>query len=139
MKTNKLKTTNPPKKSDKKTQINLLQFKSWLEGFLEMQSDDWSPDLMQWKKIREKIDLIEENPRSFKSGGAGPSYDEGYPAPVYAASPPAQSGFAVSQPTMSQPMIANPPMFMNTSGAEGARLKTPNVDTSKQPYASSLE
>jgi len=38
----------------------LAEFKAWLEGIEEIQPDDWSPDVNQWKMIREKIRAIVE-------------------------------------------------------------------------------
>ncbi len=43
-----------------KTVLSVSEFRSWLEGVEDMQGDDWSPDLSQWKKIRGKIELLEE-------------------------------------------------------------------------------
>lgn len=42
----------------------LKEFKSWLEGVEDMQDDDWTPSDIQWKKIRKKIDELEENPQT---------------------------------------------------------------------------
>lgn len=44
-------------KAKKKT-LTLTQFKFWLEGFLELQPEDWCPNPSQWKLIRTKIDAI---------------------------------------------------------------------------------
>jgi hypothetical protein len=120
--------------SKPKTQT-LGEFRSWLEGVEEMQAENWAPDLTQWRRIREKIDNIVEAPRSFKSGAAGASDTDEQPARVIRPSGPS----AFSGATMPQPIAATPPPFMNTSDVAGARISTPNVDTSKQPYSSSLE
>lgn len=125
-------TSTAPAVASKPKQQTLSEFKAWLSGVEEMQSEDWSPDLTQWRRIREKIDNI-----TFKSGAAGASDDGEEPAPrvAYRAAP---SSFAPTA-LMPQPVAATPPPFMNTSGVEGARVKTPNVDTSGGQYASSLE
>lgn len=41
--------------------ITLDTFRAWLQGVEEMQEDGWTPSESQWKKIREKIDMIENN------------------------------------------------------------------------------
>lgn len=136
MKQKKLKNTSQEITVAAKIKSQTLgEFKSWLEGVEEMQPENWAPDITQWRRIRERINNIVES-RSFKSGGAGPSEEIEQPAPrvVRAAGPSAFAGA-----TMPHPVAPNPPPFMNTSGTEGARVSTPNVDTSKQPYASSLE
>jgi hypothetical protein len=119
-----------------KTQT-LREFRAWLSGVEEMQSDDWSPDLTQWRRIRERIENISEPKNSFKSGGTGPSDEDFHPVapmPVRASGP---SAFAAPAVLMAPP--APLPTFMNTSGVEGARVKTPNVDSSSGQFTSSLE
>lgn len=44
----------------KKTKISLAEFKAWLEGVEDLQDDDWSPSKVQWEKIRQKIENIDE-------------------------------------------------------------------------------
>lgn len=39
--------------------IDIDTFKSWLQGVEDMQPDDWCPSIEQWRKIRQKIDLLE--------------------------------------------------------------------------------
>lgn len=39
--------------------IDVDTFKAWLQGVEDMQGDDWCPSLDQWRKIRQKIDLID--------------------------------------------------------------------------------
>lgn len=46
--------------SDTNKTISLGKFKAWLEGVEEMQDEGWTPSEIQWKKIRDKIELIEE-------------------------------------------------------------------------------
>lgn len=38
--------------------IDIDTFKSWLQGVEDMQEDDWHPNPVQWKKIRNKINLL---------------------------------------------------------------------------------
>jgi len=40
--------------------ITIPEFKAWLDGLSEIQPDDWAPDLNQWKKIRAKIQSLED-------------------------------------------------------------------------------
>lgn len=133
-------TANTAKASNKnKKPLTLNEFRAWLAGVEEMQSDDWTPDPTQWSRIRAKIEDIQDNPRSFKSDGTGPSdYDE-QPARVIRPAGPSSFTGAMPGPMMPAPVAATPPPFMNTSGVEGAKIRTPNVDTSGGPYASSLE
>lgn len=136
---NKKKTTaatTPVKVSKKQT---LGEFRAWLSGVEEMQSDDWAPDLSQWTRIRERIDEIVEG-RSFKSDGTGPSDDDEEPARVSRPTGPSSFAGAIpGGPMMPAPVPPTPPPFMNISGAEGAKIRTPQIDTSGGPYASSLE
>jgi len=120
--------TKEPKATKKQT---LGEFRAWLSGVEEMQSEDWSPDLTEWRRIRQRIDEIVESrpPRNTE--------DDGPPIRYPSFVPP--SNLMPEQPIMPQPIPPTPPPFMNTSGVEGARIKTPNVDTSAGTYASSLE
>lgn len=55
----KKKTTNTDQqKNIPQTPITVDEFKSWLSGVEDMQEVGWSPDKVQWKKIRDKIDLL---------------------------------------------------------------------------------
>jgi hypothetical protein len=45
--------------ADEKT-LTMNEFKMWLTGVEEMQPADWTPDASQWKKIREKLNLVIE-------------------------------------------------------------------------------
>jgi hypothetical protein len=135
MKQKKSKTASTETAVAAKSKTQTLgEFKSWLEGVEEMQADNWAPDLTQWRRIRERIDnIVETAPRSFKSGGAGPSesYEEpAAPRQLRAAGPSLLTPAAMG-PT------APPPSFMTADPNQ--RAKAPNIDTSAQPYASSLE
>lgn len=117
-----------------KAKLTLNEFRAWLSGVEEMQSDDWTPDHTQWRRIRSKIDEIVETVPRFNTGGAGPSRETQQPAHrEYRAAGPS---FAQATPAVA---AAPPPTFVNTSGTDGARLKTPNIDTSAGGYSSSLE
>lgn len=41
--------------------ISVSEFKSWLSGVLDFQTDDWNPDLTQWRKILGKINQLDES------------------------------------------------------------------------------
>lgn len=43
--------------ADKK--LTVKEFQYWLEGVEAMMDDDWLPNATQWKRIREKIRLLE--------------------------------------------------------------------------------
>jgi hypothetical protein len=127
------KTTTAAKAPKQNKKLSLNEFRAWLSGVEEMQSDDWTPDPTQWRRIREKIEDIIDNPRrSAPDQYSEPQYgySGGYtPAPIMPAAP---SGFvpgAVPGPAM--PMSPSTPLF--------ASPKTPDIDTSKGGYASSLE
>ncbi len=46
--------------ADKK-KLTVKEFKMWLEGVEEMQDADWCPNEVQWKRIREKIRMLDED------------------------------------------------------------------------------
>lgn len=54
--------------------MTLGQFRAWLSGVEDMQDHDWTPSSTQWKKIREKIDAIEDDK---------PTYPGSIPTNVY--------------------------------------------------------
>lgn len=40
--------------------IDINTFKAWLQGVEDMFEEDWVPNANQWKKIRQKIELLTE-------------------------------------------------------------------------------
>ena len=40
--------------------VSVNEFKNWLSGVLDFQPDDWVPNAVQWEKIRNKIEQLEE-------------------------------------------------------------------------------
>lgn len=78
----------------KKTKISLAEFKAWLEGVEDLQEDDWSPSKVQWEKIRQKIESI----------------DEGVVNPLSQPSQPSQQSVNY-QPVTYQPPISNQSAF----------------------------
>ena len=43
-----------------KDKISVSEFKSWLSGVLDFQTDDWTPDKTQWEKILAKIEQLDD-------------------------------------------------------------------------------
>lgn len=39
--------------------ISVLEFKNWLEGVLDFQDENWTPNLDQWQKILQKINSLD--------------------------------------------------------------------------------
>lgn len=78
------------KKSAIPQTITLDQFRSWLQGVEDMQTEDWAPNADQWKVIREKIDLIvlREELTAQTTTAPFPSYGGGYQPPVPSYMPP---------------------------------------------------
>lgn len=105
-----------------KEKITINDFKMWLSGVEEMQDDDWTPSSTQWKRIRGKIDDIEEQVKEVVRAEVVNNYQ---PLPTYAM-PPEIMGFDSIPSAMPSPPI-NPaqisPMF-STGGA--MMTKTPD-------------
>lgn len=77
--------------------ITIREFKMWLAGVEEIQPDGWSPDAMQWAKIRERIQMIDDTiPVAYPQAPAPASYANvpGNFVPVNA------SGYVSIDPTM---------------------------------------
>lgn len=68
--------------------ITLDQFRSWLQGVEDMQTDDWAPNADQWKVIREKIDLIILKDELVSSAAQAPVYGNVYQPPIPSYMPP---------------------------------------------------
>jgi hypothetical protein len=113
--------------------ISLKDFKSWLQGVEDMQETGWTPSPIQWQKIRDKINLIEEvvvNPiptnYTHRNVVAGPSipqsqFDESPIIPRPSQSPKVSTYIAPP---------ATPPHFDTP--------KTPDIDTSNGNYRSTF-
>jgi hypothetical protein len=43
------------KKSKSKAKLSVQEFQTWLQGIMEFQDNDWSPNAEQWNAIYEKI------------------------------------------------------------------------------------
>lgn len=130
--TKQSKTTQPTTATSKLKPQTLSEFKAWLSGVEEMQPDGWAPDLTQWRRIRQRIENIVES-RTRVTLPHTDEYDETtQPRHIRPAGPSLMTPNATQVTTPSVP-----PTFM--AADPNQRAKAPNIDTSKQPYASSLE
>lgn len=138
-------------KKNTKISLSVSEFRSWLEGVEDMQGDDWSPSLEQWKKIRSKIELLEEvdyeelikttvtNTPNTKSSAPAVTYDP-YGRPLMApVQMPLQTGPSFidelgsnAKVTTMMPITPQPPNSIIGS------VKTPDIDTSSGSYAGSF-
>jgi hypothetical protein len=111
---------------DKK--ITVKEFTMWLQGVEEMQDEGWIPTATQWKRIRDKIDLIDDKPAAASRVVAPPPPEDGRPAnfgtPVYAP-----SGM-MPDPTKD---LAGKPFLPEQPGLPA---RTPSIDTSNGTYGS---
>jgi hypothetical protein len=41
--------------------ITIKEFKAWMKGVEDMHGENWSPNKNQWKKIREKLEQLDED------------------------------------------------------------------------------
>lgn len=122
----------------RKKKISVEQFRAWLEGVEEMQPDGWTPNDEQWKRIRQKIDMIEEEVVveerivSQQSYAPPPQQQQrpNNPPPAPAGGPPVQSTL-----TPEPASIASPRPQPSGSG----KIKTPDIDTSGGEYMSGFE
>lgn len=100
--------------------ITLRDFKSWLSGVEEMQEDDWSPSTEQWRRIRQKIDLISEDLRVNTKA-------------EYLNGPQVVRSTLETAPARPAPLPASVPM----ATADGQAIKTPNIGGTgyRSPFA----
>lgn len=96
----------------------LALFKAWLSGIEEMQGEDWTPNATQWKRIKDKLMLIEEN--------AAPE-----PAPA-----PARHFMQAPQQFAPAPVQYMPAPSSFDGGVQPSQ-KTPDIDSSNG-YQSAL-
>jgi hypothetical protein len=133
---------------DKTKLISIKEFKMWLQGVEEMQSDGWAPDARQWTRIREKIDQVDDTstqqpvyaPRNFEA--AFPPMNTNPPVAGGGSAVPAPSNLNVATPPARPPRTAMTSSGLPVSLASGnasVPVKTPNIDTSHgKPYDSSF-
>jgi hypothetical protein len=121
--------------------ITVKEFKMWLEGVEEMQTEDWIPDARQWARIREKIACISEGETPVQQpspahAGMGGSVQSGqvFQTPQLPARPAGPSMMpAAPRPTNLQ--LQGP--FANPESPQ-MPVRTPNIDTQGKPYESSF-
>ena len=114
------------------TTITLNDFRSWLQGVEDMQEDGWIPNAVQWKKIRTKIDQIEEGPKpalmssgpvfrgEMISGGGGHPSQSSLDTIAIPTIPPSNARLSTFMPPPTPVHLENP--------------KTPDIDTSAGGY-----
>lgn len=145
------------KTAGRRKKIPLAEFKAWLEGVEELQSDEWSPDQTQWALIRTKIDSIievappapqaaqqpipQQPPQMLRPGFA----PQQMPPQMVPQQPIGQDGQPIAVPMVGDatpPAVpTDNPMLNPTSspGGVGAPVtKTPEIDTSSGSYGSSF-
>lgn len=123
-------------KSKAQRTISIREFKMWLQGVEEMQDEGWTPTATQWKRIREKIELINND-------GQTPVVT----SPVWAATPPARPTDqprppavpagpsaleGAGQPTLAPRTASGMPTSM--AAVSGTAVKTADIDTSNGNY-----
>ena len=109
----------PEKPIERSLTIN--DFKMWISGIEEMQEDSWSPSPSQWRRIREKIDLIIVEVKHVESQPQSSNpYERAYVAPI---STPA-SAFERA-PVLSVGVPSGVPM----ATGDGQTIKTPSSNT----------
>lgn len=117
--------------------ITIPEFKSWLEGVMELQAEDWAPNAEQWKKIKTRIFSLEGFDAQFERhvlvmlnkalqnfrGPVNP-YEMVGPvggasgAPFPTAVAPAMPGSSSLAPQQ-QPQVASPAAFQTMPGTVG--------------------
>ena len=116
-------------------QISIKDFKMWLQGVEEMQDENWTPSPSQWKRIREKIDSINDNVGNQQSKFTTNTPNiPNVPQPQFNNFPVPPSNIPLPSQHSSVPVN---PLF--GSPETGIPTKTPNVDTTDgKPYKSSF-
>ena len=109
--------------------ITVNDFKMWLSGVEEMQDETWTPNQTQWKRIRQKIDDIDDTPISapvvnnnvtYATEPASAAPFRPYPMEDYSAS----SGLSLPSVPVNTNVLS--PIFA-TGGAQ--MTKTPDIMT----------
>lgn len=126
------------KKEDKVTLITLDQFRAWLEGVEEMQEDGWTPDVRQWTKIREKIDMIRSQPAPAQPAPFVPHPAANVPV-QQTVPPPSAFDQVTTQPAPRAPIQLNPDAPIANDPTGKVPVKAPDIDTSDGNYKSSFE
>ena len=111
----------------RKQKLTLSEFRAWLQGVEELQSDEWCPNLEQWRLIRDKINgivtekvVVETTPVVNR-----PHYQQ--PTNVNPAALPAPAPAVGGVPVADVAMSSAASEMLNPGGAAA---KTPDIDTS---------
>lgn len=122
----------------RKKKITLKEFKAWLEGVEELQPKDWSPNVDQWKLIRDKIVQIKEEkvevpvqkevqPQPQSQPAAQPVYT---PPPAFPPPPSAVPAGEIDMTPEARKLLEG--------GRPDAPTRTPDIDTTGGEYSSTF-
>lgn len=124
--------------SDKK--ITIAEFRCWLEGVEEMQDEAWVPSPTQWKRIRDKLNTIDDTPppapapvavqHTLPTVWRSPEVE----APIQIA-PSAMVGLPVPRAPAQHTPLTGP--FANPDVPQ-MPVRTPTIDTSNGNYQSTF-
>ena len=126
--------------TDNTKKLTIKEFRMWLEGVEEMQEEGWTPNTVQWRRIRDKLNEIDDTPSGVLHRAAAPVSNAQMIEPPR---PPAPSGpvqFAPPGigggvfPTPSAELAQRPFMPETT----GMAVRTPNIDTTGGNYVSAF-
>ena len=138
----------------KKITQTVAEFRAWIEGIEEMQEASWHPSAAQWKKIRTRIDTIQEEAVGLMTGlhsstnlhvpmaPSAPSrldiveiVEPSTSALVNHKAPPATTTDA-RLPAPKTGVTAMTDLVPDGKGGVMASTKTPDIDTSAGNYKS---
>ena len=134
---------------EKSKTITVKEFRYWLEGVEEMQDSAWVPNPVQWRRIRDKINDIEEvhqspqpiaitaatHPTAMAMGNEGTVR---YATPGLVAEPASNNvPGPYPMPTRMAAPPANGVLFANADTPQSP-VRTPSIDTSNGTYNSSF-
>lgn len=133
-----------PQQLASKKKLSLNEFRAWLSGVEEMQDENWTPNSGQWRTIRAKIEEVIDTPTRARFNDD--EFDD-QPRVVRPAGPSAFSGGGGSPMTppptalaVEQNLVAVPGQGESSNVRSGGlKVKTPNIDTSQQPYVAAFE
>jgi len=124
------------KKAIKKQTLN--EFKAWLEGVEELQTDNWAPDKAQWDKIRTRIENIKPDELTIQPAGRppeNPMFATPTPMPMPAPAP-------MLRPAVVPEYDISPAAQAMLNGAPPAAAQSGKpfeVDASQGPVSSGFE
>lgn len=128
--------------------LTLEEFKAWIQGIEAFQPADWVPTKEQWANIRKHIDAIIVEEKVVEEPAYRPSQMPQMPPSGMQPPPGPPPAVVPDNPGMMAPPIVPssiPPVDVEISPAAKEMLsgngnrKTPDVDASQGPVASSFE